>query len=57
MAPEEINKEHLSLGKVDIWAIGILLFILLTGCIPYKAKDKSSIMEAIRLGKVNKKLL
>ena len=35
MAPEMLKQNAQKEGKSDIWAIGILLYIMITGCTPY----------------------
>lgn len=60
MAPEIIT--HMGYNsKVDIWAIGVITHILLSGCPPFYAKTKEGIYEAIkegipRFGRVNEYL-
>ena len=39
VAPEVLQYEPLSL-KTDIWSIGVLSYVLLTGCSPFGADDK-----------------
>ena len=34
--------------RTDIWALGILLFVLLDGDYPYSNEDKKSIMKEIK---------
>ena len=33
MSPEMLVKEYSS--KTDMWSIGVLFYIMITGCIPY----------------------
>lgn len=36
MAPEFFSRRSYS-SKVDIWAIGVITYLMLTGCLPFKA--------------------
>lgn len=47
MAPEIIKKEPYS-EKVDIWATGVVAYIMLFGKAPFKGKKKSEIFEQIK---------
>jgi serine/threonine protein kinase len=47
MAPEIINKDMYDY-KIDIWSLGILLYELLHGYSPFRAKDFNSIAYKIR---------
>ena len=41
MAPEIVNKTEYCGPPADIWALGVLLFTILSGCFPYRgATDK-----------------
>lgn len=42
MAPEVLRKEKFS-PKSDIWSVGIVLYVLLTGKIPYSEKDQKKL--------------
>ena len=46
MAPEIVKDEHYSC-KVDIWSIGVITHVLLTGCPPFFGKTKIDIYDAI----------
>lgn len=54
MAPEILNRKgH---GKpVDMWAVGVLAFFLLSGAMPFETDDNSSVKEMnnIMHGKYN----
>ena len=47
MAPEIVDSEKYDFG-VDIWSLGILLYELLMGYSPFKAKDPKNIMVNIK---------
>ncbi|OHS95335.1 CBL-interacting protein kinase 15 [Tritrichomonas foetus] len=48
MAPESFSPNYGDVKKVDIWAIGIVLYILITGRFPWKNVDtKESIIKQI----------
>lgn len=41
MGPEIVNKTEYCGPPADIWALGVLLFTILSGCFPYRgATDK-----------------
>jgi len=45
----EVNSEEWYLGdKADVWSLGILLHVLLTGTWPYHGKDTEEIQNAVR---------
>ena len=39
MAPEIVNKKSYG-NSVDIWACGIVLYVMLTGVFPFKANNE-----------------
>jgi calcium-dependent protein kinase len=45
MAPEVVRGKYDK--KCDIWSLGVILYILLTGFYPYDGKDRTTIMEAV----------
>jgi serine/threonine protein kinase len=60
MAPEIVKEQNYN-EKVDIWSIGVMAHILLTGCPPFCGKTKEEIYKAIttsepRFGRVREKL-
>lgn len=56
MAPEVINGKPDS--KIDIWACGIMMYILLFGKYPFDGKNDDIILDRIKIGKydINKEL-
>lgn len=51
LAPEIVN-QSLQNEKVDIWCLGILLYELVSGCVPFSAKnlqDKILVLKNLRL--------
>lgn len=56
MAPEVLNKFPYDQSS-DMWALGILLYIMLTGRIPFQSKDANEIVKLIKLGKYDKQAL
>lgn len=51
MAPEIIKKQEFSGPPVDIWASGIVLYLLVTGTFPFKSHNEKKVFERIKRGK------
>ena len=50
MAPEIVSKiDHVSM-YTDVWSLGILLYVLLQGNYPFRAKCEEELFENIRKG-------
>ncbi len=45
MAPEIVSKKGYSGFLVDIWALGILLYVMLCGKFPFKGMDDKSLFK------------
>mmetsp|Transcript_29776 Transcript_29776/g.39612 ORF Transcript_29776/g.39612 Transcript_29776/m.39612 type:complete len:114 (-) Transcript_29776:156-497(-) len=51
MAPEIVRRSESYEGKpVDIWALGVLLYVMLTGGLPFRGSNEPELFEKIRLG-------
>jgi 5'-AMP-activated protein kinase catalytic alpha subunit len=53
MAPEIIKKKDYLGSQVDTWALGVILFRLLTGGYPFAAKTDRDLFNKICQGKVD----
>ena len=58
--PPEIasGEEYSSNRKIDIWALGIILYLMVQGCYPFEGKNSKEIVKSILRGKLefNKKI-
>lgn len=57
MAPEriygELSQEKLGLAtKADIWAVGVLIYVLIYGKVPFEGETYSHLVKSIRKGKL-----
>ncbi len=51
IAPEVLNKSYNS--KCDIWSVGVITYILLSGQPPFNGESDKDIMKKVRIGKFN----
>lgn len=49
IAPEVLNKSYNS--KCDIWSVGVITYILLSGSPPFNGDNDKEIMKKVRAGK------
>ena len=47
MSPEIVRKSEYSGFKADIWALGVVLYVMLTGRFPFKAKTEKELFTRI----------
>ena len=50
MSPEIINKHNYIPEYSDIWSLGVLLFIMLTGTFPFKANTEEVLCKKVNKG-------
>jgi len=50
IAPEIVNHEKYD-EKCDLWSIGVIMYILLTGCPPFDGKTDNDIIKSVKVGK------
>ncbi|KRW98946.1 Protein kinase-like domain [Pseudocohnilembus persalinus] len=53
MAPEIISKQEYLGPPVDIWCLGVLLYVLMCGQFPFKGKDEKELYQRITECQVN----
>ena len=52
MAPEVVEG-HAYGTKADMWSIGVLLYIMMSGYLPFNGKTTEAVFEKIKAGKFN----
>ena len=50
MSPEIVSRVEYAGPQVDIWALGVVLYVLLCGCYPFKAKTDKELFKKIQHG-------
>ena len=50
MSPEIVKKSDYNGFKADIWALGVVLYVMLTGRFPFKAKTEKELFTRIQIG-------
>ena len=51
MAPEIVRRAEAYAGKpVDMWALGVLLYVMLSGQLPFRGANEAELFECIRNG-------
>ncbi|MBN9163219.1 MAG: protein kinase, partial [Myxococcales bacterium] len=47
MAPEQIRTSKYVTAKVDVWALGVVLFEILTARLPFEGDTVGSVLAAV----------
>jgi|TARA_B110000305_G_C19447373_1_gene645645 MAP/microtubule affinity-regulating kinase len=50
MAPELVRKNEYDGRQVDMWALGVLLYAMLTGMFPFRGQSESELYGRIQRG-------
>ena len=52
MSPELVKKSAYNGGKADVWALGVILYLMLVGVLPFRAGNEQELYRLIVGGKV-----
>eukprot|EP00158_Paraphelidium_tribonemae_P004693 Partr_v1_DN26915_c0_g1_i3_m7085 putative doublecortin-like kinase len=52
MAPEVISEDYYYGRPVDMWAVGVISYLMLCGCVPFDGEDSPECMKAIVYGEL-----
>lgn len=50
MAPEIVSKKEYYGAPADIWACGVVMYVMLTGLFPFKCQDEKGLFRKIQKG-------
>lgn len=50
MAPEIVSKKDYLGPPVDVWACGIILYVMMAGCFPFRSPDEKTLFAKIQNG-------
>ena len=50
MAPEIVSRKEYRGDKADMWACGVVMYVMLTGCFPFKSQDEKGLFRKITKG-------
>ena len=51
MSPEIVSKKEYNGECADIWAVGVVMYVILTGVYPFKCQDEKGLFRKIVQGK------